>query len=100
MPVLQQFLGELFEASPNYSLPFALEKLRAFGGISSMLGINRHFKLSKHRSPPNRRGLSERIPFLPLEPIKITAPPEASKINSCKAIVTVVFLALSCNSIF
>lgn len=33
---LQQFLSELFEASPNYSLPAALGKLRAFGGISSM----------------------------------------------------------------
>lgn len=30
-----QFLGELFEATPNYSLPCALGKLRAYGGISS-----------------------------------------------------------------
>lgn len=32
---LQQFLLELFEASPNYSLPNAVGKLRAYGGISS-----------------------------------------------------------------
>ena len=33
---LQPFLSELFEATPNYSLPAAKAKLRAFGGISSM----------------------------------------------------------------